>query len=67
MITGYSPHQFLLSARLEKAARILISTSRSLETVAYECGFDNTYHFAKLFKKHYCSPPGRYRREHSGL
>lgn len=64
-MTGQPPWQYALQKRLEKAAGILRTTSKSIAETAGECGFYDIYHFAKTFKKYYSIPPARYRKNHT--
>ena len=49
--TGYSPHDYLLRARVEKAKYLLKSTDTSLKEVAACCGFSNDSNFSSTFKR----------------
>lgn len=46
------------------ARLLLISTNKSISEVGLECGFPNTSHFIKLFKKAYDHTPVSYRHRH---
>ena len=48
--TGYSPHQFLLRIRIEKAQR-LMAANRSLTETAFATGFYDQSHFVHAFKR----------------
>jgi len=48
-VTGFTPHQFLLRMRVQKA-RTLIPNKESLTTIAYVCGFADQAHFTRIFK-----------------
>lgn len=48
------------------ARLLLISTNKSISEVGLECGFPNTSHFIKLFKKAYGHTPVGYRHRHVG-
>lgn len=61
--TGESPINYLIKIRLEKARDILIhSDSRSIKNIANSVGYDDVYHFSKLFKKYYGVAPLYYKR-----
>lgn len=47
--------------RLEAAREMLLSTSLSIEDIAYRCGFSDAGHFSRLFKSGYGKGPGQYR------
>lgn len=57
--TGFSPHEYIVRARLDKAKYLLISTSLPLKEIACRCGFGNECSFSTLFKKMSgCTPRG---------
>lgn len=61
--TGESPINYLIKIRLEKARDILLtSDGRSIKDIANEVGYDDVYHFSKLFKKYYGISPLYYRK-----
>jgi AraC family transcriptional regulator len=49
--TGFSPHQFLISIRIEKAAELLRSRQYSVMEAGRLCGFVNLSHFSRTFKQ----------------
>lgn len=55
-IMDYVNHQ-----RILKAAYLLRSTNRSVENIAYEVGFNNRQHFAKMFGRFLKMSPREYR------
>lgn len=56
-ITGSTPHQLILDARLEEAARILSEGNCSVNDVCYMVGFNSPNYFSKCFKQKYgCNP-----------
>lgn len=62
--TGESPINYLIKIRLEKAKEILPNTdSGSIKNIANQVGYDDVYHFSKLFKKYYGISPLYYRKE----
>jgi transcriptional regulator GlxA family with amidase domain len=48
-----------LRIRLEHAQRLLRTTSLSVTEVAITCGFANSSHFARVFRRKFGVPPGR--------
>lgn len=58
---GVSIHQYVLSLRLKKCARLLISSPLSIAEIAAECGFSSSSYLAEYFKKVYRLSPGQYR------
>ena len=60
--TGISPWQFLIQARVRKGAELLRSTSKRVNVVSEVCGFPDPNHFCRLFRKHFGSSPGAFRK-----
>jgi AraC family transcriptional regulator len=60
--TGYSPHNYLLNLRLERARELLKNRSLSLIDIALDCGFSNHSHMSRLFHKSVGVTPSAYRR-----
>jgi AraC-like DNA-binding protein len=58
---GQSPHQYLMSRRLERAATLLTSSDRPVIDVCYSVGFESPGSFSWLFRKRYGVSPARYR------
>lgn len=58
--TGDTPIRYLIDIRLEHAKEILESGNyTSIQEVAAQVGYDDAYHFSKLFKKKYDVPPSK--------
>ncbi|MGC4088053.1 MAG: helix-turn-helix domain-containing protein [Polyangiaceae bacterium] len=60
--TGLTPARFMTEVRVQEAARLLLSTSWSMDRIARECGFANGNHFGKVFRKLRHQSAGAYRR-----
>jgi len=60
--TGYSPHNYLLNLRLERAQELLKQPSMSLIDIALDCGFSSHSHMSRLFHKIVGVTPSAYRR-----
>jgi AraC family transcriptional regulator len=60
--TGYSPHNYLLNLRLERARELLNNPSLSLIDIALDCGFSSHSHMSRLFHKIVGVTPSAYRR-----
>ncbi|MFV3402897.1 AraC family transcriptional regulator [Pseudomonas sp. NY15463] len=58
--TGFTPHAYLLNARINQA-RQLLRQGQPLAAVAYQLGFADQSHFQRVFKAHAGVPPGVYR------
>ncbi|WAZ25856.1 helix-turn-helix domain-containing protein [Streptomyces cinnabarinus] len=60
---GRSPMRALREARLRHAARLLEATDLSVERVAAASGFASPFHFSRVFRARYGTPPGAYRAD----
>ncbi len=56
-----TPTAFVNVLRLERASRLLKTTSQDILEVAYDCGFDNLSYFYRLFQRHYGQTPRQHR------
>lgn len=59
--TGIQPMQYLRKIRIEKASDLLSETSKTMETIARETGFDNSNYFSRVFKAIVGVTPLQYR------
>lgn len=59
---GESFGQFVLRARLARAARRMLESDLSVEAAAEELGFASTSHFHHAFVQHYACTPAQYRK-----
>lgn len=60
--TGFSPIEYMLQLRMNKARELLATTDATLQEIAEYIGYPDSYSFAKMFKKHVGTPPARYRQ-----
>jgi AraC-like DNA-binding protein len=56
-----SPHQYILTLRLKKAAQLLKKRQYSITDIAYQIGFADIHAFSKAFKKNYGVAPSHFR------
>ena len=61
--TGDSPINYLINVRLEKAKEMLEDGRGSIRSISAMVGYDDVYHFSKLFKKHFGVSPMHYRKK----
>jgi AraC family transcriptional regulator len=65
--TGFSPHQWLMKRRVERAKNLLREPDLRLAEIAQTCGFADQSHFARVFLKREGCSPGRWRRLNRSL
>lgn len=61
--TGYSPWQYVLHLRLNRARRMLASSDSPLSIIADSLGFNSSFHLSALFKRSYGISPHYWRRK----
>lgn len=60
--TGDTPINFLISLRMKKARELLDEDqNRSIQEIAAAVGYEDAYHFSKLFKKYFGLSPLYYK------
>jgi AraC-like DNA-binding protein len=60
-VTGVTPHQWLLRARLRDAARRLATSREPVTGIALDAGFDDLSNFIRSFRAEFGLSPQRYR------
>jgi len=60
-ITGVTPHQYVLRARLRHAAVRLVRESGGILDLALDCGFGDISNFTRAFRNEFGVSPRRYR------
>ncbi|MEZ4859451.1 MAG: response regulator [Flavobacteriaceae bacterium] len=60
-LTNMSITQYINHVKLEKAKKLLHSTSLTVSEIAYEIGFEDPKYFSKLFKKEQGKTPSSFR------
>jgi AraC family transcriptional regulator len=60
-LTGMTPHRYLISARLRRAALALASSHRPVIAVALDAGFGDLSTFNKTFRAVFGLTPTQYR------
>jgi AraC-like DNA-binding protein len=63
---GVTPHQYLVRARLRRAASLLCDGDRAVTDVALEVGFGDLSNFVRTFHRAAGVSPGRFRRAARG-
>src|SRR5215467_177174 len=63
-VFGETPHQYLLTRRLERAAALLRNTDHSVADICFEVGLASVGSFTTSFRRVYGMTPTAYRAEH---
>jgi AraC-like DNA-binding protein len=64
---GETPHQYLLTRRIERAKHLLRETDRSVTAISLDVGFQSLGSFSSKFKAIVGGNPTEYRRKVRGL
>jgi len=64
---GITPHAHIVALRIDRASRLLATTSDSLSDVALRCGMADQSHLSRLFKRWRGATPTAWRRQHVAL
>ncbi len=56
-----SPKDYVRERRMEKAVKLLQTTSKPIQEIIFECGFNNRAHFYKEFSKRFGTTPKDFR------
>jgi AraC-like DNA-binding protein len=62
-IYNASPAYYIKNKRLEKAAKLLKITNKSISDISFECAFNDLAHFSNSFKSKYNLAPSAYRMD----
>jgi transcriptional regulator GlxA family with amidase domain len=60
-VTGVTPHQWLLRARLREAAQRLTASRDPVTEIALDVGFEDLSNFIRSFRAEFGRSPGQYR------
>jgi YesN/AraC family two-component response regulator len=61
---GISPINYLISRRVGEAQKLLLSTNKSISSIAENVGYSNVYYFSRLFSKRIGCPPDEFRENY---
>jgi AraC-like DNA-binding protein len=61
-VTGYPPLEYLRRMRVDEARRLLGEVDLSVKEVALRCGFDDVFHFSRVFRKIDGLSPSHFRQ-----
>ncbi len=62
---GISVYSYIVSKRINFAVDMLLKEDKSITDIAYECGFNNTVSFNKMFKKITGHTPSEIKKMHT--
>lgn len=65
-VVGVTPHQYLVRARLRRAARLLADDARPITDVAIDAGFGDLSNFVRTFRRAAGVSPRRFRQAARG-
>lgn len=65
-VLGVTPHQYLIRARLRRAARLLADEARPISDVAFDVGFGDLSNFVRTFRRAAGVSPRRFRQAARG-
>lgn len=60
--TGYSPHEYIVLRRIDRAKELLLSTDQPVGQIAYEAGYHSEENFIRSFKKKVGVSPMAFRK-----
>ncbi len=61
--TKFSPHDFLIVTRIDRAKILLKMTAKSIKEIAFECGFRSEVSFVTTFKRRTLLTPTEFRKK----
>ncbi len=64
-VTNESPAQWLRQQRVDHAKDLLAHSNLSIQDIAVECGFDDPYHFSRVFKQCEGDSPRTWRKNNT--
>jgi AraC-like DNA-binding protein len=59
---GCTPHNYVLTRRLDRACALMLGTDDALSDIAIRCGLADQAHFTRRFRRVFDTPPGQWRR-----
>lgn len=62
--TGYSPIQYFIRLKIQKACEYLYFTNLNIKEICKKVGFEDPYYFSRMFKKQIGLSPMQYKKAH---
>ncbi|WP_010179706.1 two-component regulator propeller domain-containing protein [Aquimarina agarilytica] len=66
-LTGKSPSDVLSSLRLQKAAFLLRNKKLNISEISFECGYNDSKYFGRMFKKSYGVSPKVFKEQSNAV
>ena len=60
--TGTSVQQYIIKSKIEAACNLMHHSNKTIDEIAFECGFTDRHHFSKIFKKVMNVNPAYYKK-----
>jgi AraC-like DNA-binding protein len=64
--TGYTPVDYFINLKLQRACQYLDMTDLRVKEIADQLGYTDPYYFSRLFRNHIGISPGQYRKNKKG-
>ena len=61
--TGFSPNEYRIALRMQRACDLLLHTGDTLTEIAQACGYNDVLYFLRIFKQKVGMTPGEYRHK----
>ena len=61
-VTGFGFKEYIINVRIKHACELLLNTNKSITTIAFECGFNDSNYFGDAFRRTKGISPNKYRR-----
>ncbi|MDA3925430.1 MAG: DNA-binding transcriptional regulator [Kiritimatiellae bacterium] len=62
-VMGRTLYTGIMCARLARVQALLLETSMTVESIAFECGFSSVSHMGTHFRRHFNTTPSAFRRQ----
>lgn len=63
MTTGFSVQHYITKTKIEAACNLMHHSNKSIDEIAFVCGFYDRHHFSKIFKRHMSANPSHYMKK----
>ena len=66
-VTGFGFKEYIINVRIKHACELLLNTNKSITTIAFECGFNDSNYFGDAFRRTKGISPNKYRRNQENI